>query len=325
MSSPSAMAAISSSSRQRASSSRTSNCRSRRSSSSFSEISSATAWVRRCRSRSADPESGAHELAGHRLGRPPPLDVLRGTADPFLGGSPVVAVRDHPPEDVPGGGTLDLEPATRPPEPASGALEVEGQVALRAPRQVQPPRSLERQAREGRVAADTAALPAPGRRAESAPPHQVVKPVAAHEEPEHPAGGHGRSHGDCLLRPPQYPGPGPAADQVAAVAPPRLLAQRGLTHPDQLDTGRLDERDVGCAGQHTTGVALGLLQLFERLPALLERRQVPAVAGWTHGPETGPAGIEGNARPEREVLHRLVGRERAVTENAPIASAEGRH
>src|SRR5690606_21307636 len=63
-------------------------------------------------------------------------------------------------------------------------------------------------------------------------------------------------------------------------------------------------------------IAEAPLARLDRLPSLLERREVPAFALAAHDPEAAAIGVEGEAPADREVLHDFVRAERLVAEHA---------
>src|SRR5262249_38257798 len=116
----------------------------------------------------------------------------------------------------------------------------------------------------------------------SVPPHPV-RPDEA-DAPGRPASDHHRAH----ARGPEHrklPVGVAARGELASVAPPRLLGEAGATHPHDLERPRAEEGDVVALRQEPAAVGDQLLEILDRLPALLDGRERPAPARAADRPE----------------------------------------
>ena len=110
--------------------------------------------------------------------------------------------------------------------------------------------------------------------------------------------------------------PAAAAAELVAVAPRRHLRTLRIADAHELEPF-LEPRETDLVGGHAQpGGAEGALALLDRLPALLERGEVPALALPAHDPEPALRRVEREPSPDREVLDRLVAAECAAAEQA---------
>src|SRR6185312_13667235 len=108
----------------------------------------------------------------------------------------------------------------------------------------------------------------------------------------------------------------PAPAELIAVAPRREFRPERLADAHQRRTvAKLRQPDV--VGRHTTSrVTKQSLGSLDSLPALFERREVPALAMWTHDPQASLGGVKREAPSNRKGFQRLVGAKRLVAEKA---------
>src|SRR5690606_2681571 len=140
----------------------------------------------------------------------------------------------------------------------------------------------------------------------------TLAPVT-HEEPHPDEGG---AAGGPTARPhrprtegAREPQPVPGAlprRQLAAVTPPRLLRELGPSHPHDLDRAEPEQRDVVGRGERTGAVAGHPLQLLQRLPPILDRRERPSPTAVAHGPESPTLRVEGDPPRPRKMLELVV-------------------
>ncbi len=92
-----------------------------------------------------------------------------------------------------------------------------------------------------------------------------------------------------------------------SVPPRREFGAEGISDPDQLETlGQPGETDV-VGGHPDVGPAEVAFALLDRLPAILERGEVPPAAGTADHPEAAPGLVVGDAPTDREVFDLPVG------------------
>ena len=309
VSSPSTIAASCSSSRQRVSSSSSSASSRRRSTSSLSAISSAIERVRfRFASSLSMLSAPAGDAAGEVFGGAGGLDHARRIADAGLGRALVVAPGEDTTEHVLCGQTLEAVAAGVLAEAAARAAQLECDAGLGIGHDDELLRVAERDLGERLAASRAGEAAAPGGAAEVVPAGDPVERLAAPVE-----AGRDHRHDLDVLEPLVARA---ARGQLPAVAPPRFLGQPGAADLDELGRARPDQRDVVRLGEEPAVVAGQALQLLERLPALLNGREVPAAAGAADGPEPAPARVERDAAADREMLDRTFRAERGVTEHA---------
>src|ERR1041385_636309 len=106
----------------------------------------------------------------------------------------------------------------------------------------------------------------------------------------------------------------PTATELITVAPRGELRAQRLTDADELcPVAQLGEPNV-LRRHPAPRVPIEALGVFDRLPSLLERRQVPAFALSAHDPKPALRRVERQTAPDRKRLERLVGAERLVAE-----------
>jgi hypothetical protein len=112
------------------------------------------------------------------------------------------------------------------------------------------------------------------------------------------------------------PGGGKPAAQQAAIAPGGNLRLEGGTDPDQGEAfGEVGQTDV-VGGIADSGGGKAPLAFFDRLPALVERREVPALAGRTDDPEPPLPRVERQPGADGERRQDGVGAEIGVAKEA---------
>ena len=138
---------------------------------------------------------------------------------------------------------------------------------------------------------------------------------AGAQEAEHRSG-HDDRAGDEHRRAADQVLPAAAASELVAIAPRRHLRTLRITDAHELEPF-LEPRETDLVGGHAQpGGAEGALALLDRLPALLERREVPPLALPAHDPEPALRRVEREPSPHRKVLDRLVAAECAAAEQA---------
>src|SRR5690606_34066666 len=116
----------------------------------------------------------------------------------------------------------------------------------------------------------------------------VQQPDAFAQPPHHAV----RVRADAGLRAAQR---GLPPQQRAAVAPPRLLGQRGAAHAYHEQLAALDQRDVRRLRQQPAAVPDAALQPEDVLETVAERYQAPAVAVLADLPEPQQPRVVGEA------------------------------
>ena len=111
-----------------------------------------------------------------------------------------------------------------------------------------------------------------------------------------------------------------------------LLESLAVTPGGEFGALRLaDSHQVGAVGHARHADLVGgnplaavseeLLRLLDRLPALLERGQIPLGAAGADDPEAALGGVKGEATAHRKALERLVGAEVGLTRDAATEHA----
>src|SRR5262249_31931011 len=123
---------------------------------------------------------------------------------------------------------------------------------------------------------------------------------------------------------PQRGDPAPGEQQLATSPPTELIAvsprgefraQRLADANERQPVAQLGEPDV-VRRDPASRVTVPLLGLLDRLPALFQRREVPALALRTDDPQPPLGGVERQALADRKRLDGLVGAERLIAEQA---------
>ena len=97
--------------------------------------------------------------------------------------------------------------------------------------------------------------------------------------------------------------PAPRAE-VAAIAPRGELRAQRRADADQLESVA-KPRETDVVGRHAhVGAAKGALALLDRLPTLLERREIPSPAVMSRRPTAVPTRVERQTPADREMLDR---------------------
>src|SRR5215217_3942921 len=110
--------------------------------------------------------------------------------------------------------------------------------------------------------------------------------------------------------------PAPPAAELIAVAPRRHFGPLRRSDPDEIEAVTSSGHADVVGGHAKARLTEQALAFFDRLPSLLERRQVPSLAFPAYDPQPSARGIERQATPDRKLLDRLVGPEVGVTEDA---------
>lgn len=107
-----------------------------------------------------------------------------------------------------------------------------------------------------------------------------------------------------------------ATAELIAVPPGRELRTKGCADPHEIDPV-IDPREpnlICCDALF--GIPIAALAFLDRLPALLDRSEIPSLAAPAHDPQTPKSGIKSQAPPYGKMLDRLVRTEWVVTEEA---------
>ncbi len=97
--------------------------------------------------------------------------------------------------------------------------------------------------------------------------------------------------------------------ELPTVPPPRFFGQVGTADPDDLERPMAEQGDIVGLVQEAGLVRDQLLQLLQRFPPVLERREIPPFARRADGPEPPLQRVEGDPSAVGEVLEGLVGGE----------------
>ena len=130
----------------------------------------------------------------------------------------------------------------------------------------------------------------------------------------HASDDNGADHGPDSAR--DQHGPSAAPAELVAVAPCGEFLADGIADPDEHEAFfQLCEADV-VGRDPRTCVPEGAFAGFDRLPARLQRGEVPALAAPAHDPQPSLRPVKGEAAPDRELLDGFVPVEVALAEDA---------
>jgi hypothetical protein len=110
----------------------------------------------------------------------------------------------------------------------------------------------------------------------------------------------------------------PTATELGAVAPRRKLRAKGRPDAHQLEPLTQPRQADVVGGGAQSRPAIETLALVDRLPALLERREIPSPATRTDDPQSALRRVEGEPAADREPLDGLVDAEIGLAEEAVV-------